>query len=304
MNVRGAPLRIGVLASGDGSNLQAVMDACAAGRIPCSVAAVVSNNSQAGALERARRAGIPAYHLSNAVYPDDGALDRAIVAAFAERGVELVLFAGYMKKRGAAFLRAFPNRVLNIHPALLPGGHGGAGKFGIHVHESVLAAGERVTGVTIHLVDEHYDHGPIVARYVVDVFPGDTAAALQARVLEIEHRVYPAVVGAVARGAIDLDALAEGRPTFPAAGSAATRASHDGALRFPAVDDELLRQVPAVIGPELWAFLADWDWGTWTTFIGGFPVEDEQAARKLAWLSILKTQRLQLEARRILQIEP
>jgi len=203
-----APLRLGVLASGGGSNLQALIDACEGGRIPGVVAVVVSNNSDAGALARARRHGIPAFHLSGKHYPDDEDLDRAIVRVLREHGVTLVLLAGYMKKRGPAFVAAFPRRILNIHPALLPGPHGGPGRYGPAVHASVLAAGDAVTGVTIHIVDEHYDHGPVVARREVPVLPGDTVETLQRRVLAAEHRLYPAVVAAVARGELDLDAVA------------------------------------------------------------------------------------------------
>lgn len=301
MTDRAAPLRLGVLASGGGSNLQAIIDACAEGRIPGVVAAVVSNNSQAGALERARRAGIPAYHLSNFAYPDDAELDRAVAAAFRERGVELVLCAGYMKKRGAAFLRAFPNRVLNIHPALLPGPHGGPGKYGIRVHESVLAAGERVTGVTIHLVDEEYDHGPVIATYAVDVLPGDTASSLQARVLAVEHLLYPAVVGAIARGAVDLDAVAARRPASRVR-TGETRRPMNGGGRgaFPHIEPDLYRQIPASVGPELLTFIADWGWQPWADFLQGLPADNGREIRQWAWAALLKIQRLQLATRRAL----
>jgi len=204
------PLRVGVLASGGGTNLQSLIDACEAGRVDGAVVVVVSNNSKAGALQRARQHGIPARHLSNYHYADEGELDRAFVELLRSYDVNLVAFAGYMKKRGPAFLSAFPNRILNIHPALLPGPHGGAGKYGLRVHESVLAAGDDVTGVTIHLVDERYDHGPVVARREVPVLPGDTPESLQQRVLAVEHELYPAVLAAVARGEIDLDAVAAG----------------------------------------------------------------------------------------------
>ncbi len=207
---RRPPRVLGVLASGGGTNLQAIMDACEGGRIAGTVAAVISNNSGAGALARARRRGVAAYHLSNKKYPDDGELDAAFVRALREHGVELVLFAGYMKRRGPAFLAAFPNRVLNVHPALLPGPHGGPGKYGRAVHESVLAAGDRVTGVTVHLVDEEYDHGAVVARREVPVLADDTVESLSARVLAVEHELYPAVVAAVVRGELDLDAIAAG----------------------------------------------------------------------------------------------
>ena len=203
-------LRIAVLASGGGTDTQAIIDACEAGLIEGDVAVVVSNNSKAGVLERARRHGIPAHHLSGYDYPDDADLDRAFAELLRGCDVNLVALAGYMKKRGAAFIAAFPNRIVNIHPALLPGPHGGVGKYGLHVHESVLAAGDEVTGVSIHLVDEEYDHGPVVARREVPVLPGDTPASLQKRVLAVEHEFYPAVLAAVERGEVDLDAIAAG----------------------------------------------------------------------------------------------
>lgn len=200
-------LRMGVLASGEGSNLAAILRACDEGVIDGEVVVVASNNSTAGALAKARARGIPAYHVSGVTHGDDAAVDAALVEIFHRYGVNLVVFAGYMKKRGAAFLRAFPRRVLNIHPALLPGPHGGAGMYGRRVHQAVLAAGDRETGVTIHLVDEEYDHGPVVAQRRVPVLPGDDVDALAARVLAVEHELYPATLAAIARGELDLDAL-------------------------------------------------------------------------------------------------
>lgn len=203
-------LNIGVLASGGGSNLQAIIDACEAGGIPGRVVVVISNNSGAKALERARHHGVEAVHLSNYQYPDDGELDKAIVEILKDRDVDLVCLAGYMKRRGPYFVRAFPNRILNIHPALLPR-YGGKGMYGIKVHEAVLAAGDMVSGVTIHLVDELYDHGPIVAQSEVPVLPDDTPETLAARVLEVEHKIYPEVLADIARGEIDLNDVAANR---------------------------------------------------------------------------------------------
>ncbi len=165
---------------------------------------MICNNSKAGALERARRAGVPALHLSGATHPGPGALDEAMVDALRRHGVGLVVCAGYMKNVGPGVLAAYPRRVVNIHPALLPR-HGGPGMYGLHVHEAVLAAGDAETGVTIHLVDEVYDHGPILAQATVPVDPGDTPEGLQARVLESEHRLYPDTLRRIALGEIDLD---------------------------------------------------------------------------------------------------
>jgi phosphoribosylglycinamide formyltransferase-1 len=196
-------LKLGVLASGGGTNLQAVIDACEQGRIPAQVTVVISNNSGAGALERARRHGIPALHISNYHHPNDADLDAAIVQVLQKHDVDLVLFAGYMKKRGPAFLRAYPGRVLNIHPALLPR-FGGKGMYGMNVHRAVLAAGEGESGASVHLVDEKYDHGPILAQRRVPVLPDDTPEDLAARVLVVEHQIYPDVIGRIARGEITL----------------------------------------------------------------------------------------------------
>lgn len=201
-----APLAIGFLASHGGSNMQAILDAIAAGALPAEARIVICNNSGARALERARAAGVPGLHLSAAALGSEEALDRAMLEALRGHGVGLVVCAGYMRKVGPRVLAAYVRRMLNIHPALLPR-HGGKGMYGIRVHEAVLAAGERETGVTIHLVDEVYDHGPIVAQARVPVQPGDTPEALQARVLQTEHRLYPETLRRIALGEIDLDAL-------------------------------------------------------------------------------------------------
>jgi phosphoribosylglycinamide formyltransferase-1 len=200
------PLRLGFLASHGGSNLQAILDAIAAGTLPAEARIAISNNSAAMALERARAAGLVALHLSGATHPDAQALDRAMVAALQAHGVNLVVCAGYMRKVGAGVLAAYRRRVVNVHPALLPR-FGGQGMYGLRVHAAVLAAGERVTGVSIHLVDEVYDHGAILAQAPVPVLPGDTPERLQARVLETEHRLYPEALRRIATGEIDLDAL-------------------------------------------------------------------------------------------------
>jgi phosphoribosylglycinamide formyltransferase-1 len=198
------PLRLGFLASHGGSNLQAILDAVGDGSLPAEARVVISNNSAATALERARKAGVDALHLSSKTCPDPDSLDTAMLAAMQERGVNLVVLAGYMKKIGPRLLQAYPRRIVNIHPALLPK-FGGQGMFGLHVHEAVLAAGETVTGVTVHLVDAEYDRGPILAQTRVPVQPGDTPEELQARVLEQEHRLYPETLRRIAEGELDPD---------------------------------------------------------------------------------------------------
>lgn len=197
-------LRLGFLASHGGTNLQAILDAIRAGRLPATAALVISNNSNAQALRRAAACGIPALHLSGAAFPEPAALDGAILAALERERVNLVVLAGYMKKLGPAVLARYRRRVLNIHPALLPD-FGGQGMYGLRVHEAVLAAGAGVTGVTVHLVDADYDRGPILAQERVPVLPGDTPETLQARVLQVEHRLYPEVLRRIALGELDLE---------------------------------------------------------------------------------------------------
>ncbi len=193
--------RLGALASGGGTNLQAIMDRCASGDLPARMAVVISNNSGSGALERARRAGVPACHLSGRTHPDPQALDRAIADVFQSYGVDLVVLGGYMKKLGSVTLQAYPNRILNIHPALLPA-FGGKGMYGLRVHHAVIESGAWISGVTAHLADEDYDHGPIVAQEAVRVDPDDTPESLAARVLEVEHRLYSEVIRLFAEGRV------------------------------------------------------------------------------------------------------
>lgn len=198
------PLRLGFLASHGGSNLQAILDAISRGSLAAEPRLVISNNSGARALERAGAAGVEALHISGATHSGPGEADAAILEAMGGRGVNLIVLAGYMKKIGGAVLAAYPRRILNIHPALLPK-FGGGGMYGLRVHGAVLAAGESHSGATVHLVDEEYDRGPILAQAPVPVLPGDTPEILQARVLEQEHRLYPETLRLIATGGISLD---------------------------------------------------------------------------------------------------
>ena len=166
--------------------MQAVIDACKRGDLDAKARAVISNNSESEALARARRESIPAYHLSTKTCNDAGQLDREILSVLQKHEVQLVVLAGYMKQLGEKTLGAFEGRVINIHPALLPK-YGGVGMYGMNVHEAVIAAGDRETGVTIHVVDREYDHGKIIAQCRVPVLAGDTAETLAGRVLEREH---------------------------------------------------------------------------------------------------------------------
>ena len=196
-------LRLGFLSSHGGSNMQAIIDACKGDRLKAKLCVVISNNSGATALERARREGIPSYHLSGKTYPDAEDLDRVILETLQKYGVSLVILAGYMKLLGPRTVSQYQGRVLNIHPALLPK-FGGKGLYGRAVHEAVLAASERQTGVTIHVVDERYDHGPIIAQCRVPVIAGDTVDSLAERVLRREHEFYVETLQRIERGEIRL----------------------------------------------------------------------------------------------------
>ena len=196
-------MRLGVLASHEGTTLQALIDACAAGAIAGQVVAVVSNNGDAGALRRARAAGVAAYHLSGRTHPDPAALEAAICAVLERHAVDLVVLAGYMKLLGLQTLGRFRGRVLNTHPALLPK-FGGQGMHGMHVHRAVLAAGEVMTGASVHVVTEEYDAGPVIAQCEVPVEPGDTAETLAERVQAQERRLLVEVLGQVADNRLTL----------------------------------------------------------------------------------------------------
>ena len=189
-------------ASHGGTNLQALID----GSLDAEIKVVISNNSRSLALERARRVRIPTAHLSSMAHSDSTRLDAAIADTLTSHGVELVALAGYMRKLGLETLRRYRNRILNIHPALLPK-FGGQGMYGERVHSAVLAAGERVSGVSAHLVDEEYDRGPVIAQAEVPVLPGDKPDTLAAHVLEQEHLLYPQTIQRIASGQVDMDSL-------------------------------------------------------------------------------------------------
>jgi len=189
-------MRLGVLASGGGSNLQAILDACEAGRIDAQVAVAIVNVPGAKALERARKAGVPAVLLPHKDFPSRDAYDAALVAELRKHGVELVCLAGFMRLITPVLLAAFPHRILNIHPSLLP-------SFpGMHAVRQALQAGVRVSGCTVHLVDEGTDSGPIVIQSAVPVLDTDSEEALASRILAQEHRTYPRAIQLVASGRV------------------------------------------------------------------------------------------------------
>jgi phosphoribosylglycinamide formyltransferase-1 len=193
-----ALLRVAVLASGSGSNLQAIIDRCADRTIPAQVVLVMSNNSGAFALERARQAGIAAVHWSEKKAGSPEAFADGLLAMLRQAQVDLIVLAGYMKLIPPAIIEAYAGRILNIHPALLPK-FGGSGLYGIHVHEAVLAAGETESGATVHFVDAQYDHGAIFLQRRVPVHPDDTPETLRERVLAVEHEILPEAIGRFAR---------------------------------------------------------------------------------------------------------
>lgn len=199
-------IRLGFMASHRGTNMQAVVDACLSGCLQATPAVVVSNNHTAGALTRAQALGIPAYHLSQKAFADADALDQAIVRTMERHLVDWILTVGYMKKLGPRLLASYHNRIINIHPSLLPK-YGGQGMYGEHVHAAVLAAGEFETGVTVHLVNEEYDQGAILAQVRVPVMPGDTPASLGARVLGTEHVFLIETLRQLLAGEIELPAV-------------------------------------------------------------------------------------------------
>ncbi len=195
--------KLGFLASGRGTNMQSIIDACKTGRLSAKPVVVISNNADSMALERASRENIPAFHLSGAVFKDTEELDQHIAETLMQHGTELVILAGYMKKLGPRTLAAYAGAIINVHPALLPK-FGGPGMYGENIHKAVLAAGETETGVTIHVVEGEYDSGPVLAQRRVKVEHGDTVESLAARVLEVEHELYVETIGAILEGMIKL----------------------------------------------------------------------------------------------------
>lgn len=192
-------LQIAALASGTGSNVASILGSIAEGSLDARVCLVLSNNPAAPALKKAGAAGIPVWARSHAEFPDREAFDRELVAAVRASGADTVVLAGYMRILSPLFVRAFPGRILNIHPAVLPsfpGAHGGA---------DALAHGVRFTGATVHFVDEETDHGPIIIQAVVPVCCGDTIETLMPRIHAMEHRIYPQALQWLAEGRLRIE---------------------------------------------------------------------------------------------------
>jgi len=196
-------MNIGFLASHRGSNMQAVVDAAASGGLPVKAAVLVCNNRNAEVVARVQSQGIPCFVLNSTTHPDAKALDQAMLAALQGHQCDVIVLAGFMKKIGPRVLGTFRGRIINIHPSLLPR-HGGQGMYGRHVHQAVLDAHETVTGVTIHLVNDEYDKGRVLAQCDVPVMPNDTVETLAERVLMREHSFLVETVAAIVGGKIRL----------------------------------------------------------------------------------------------------
>jgi phosphoribosylglycinamide formyltransferase-1 len=186
-------LSIAVFASGRGSNFQALADAIKKNNVDAKVVVVISNNSDAGALTLARSLQIPALHLSQKQFRSQDAFTNAVLASLDSHGADFIVLAGYMKKIDSRIIMRYRNRIINVHPALLPA-FGGHGMYGHHVHEAVIAQHATRSGATVHVVDEDFDHGPIVLQESILVEEGDTPESLAEKVLEIEHRILPRAV--------------------------------------------------------------------------------------------------------------
>lgn len=196
-------MNIAVFASGRGSNLMAILNAIKEGKLNAKISLVISNNSNAGALEIAKANGIDALHISRKQFSSDEEYVQKILNELKSRNVELIVLAGYMKKIPSEIIKEYPNKILNIHPALLPS-FGGKGMYGLNVHKAVIESGVKITGVTVHIVDEEYDHGPIVMQRAVEVRDDDTPETLAERVLKVEHEIYPQAIKLFVEGKIKI----------------------------------------------------------------------------------------------------
>jgi phosphoribosylglycinamide formyltransferase 1 len=188
---------MGVLISGSGTNLQAIMDSCSAGELDGEVVVVISSHAEAYGLERARKAGISAVHVDRTAYPTFRAFNAAILDALQAHGADIVVMAGYMRLLGAEVLRAYPLRVVNIHPALLPAFPGASG-----IHDA-FDYGVKVTGVTVHFADEEFDKGPIIAQEAVVVAEDDTLDTLEAKMHAVEYRIYSSALQLIAEDRLE-----------------------------------------------------------------------------------------------------
>ena len=193
------PFPLAILASGSGTNLQAIIDAVEDGRVPAEIRVVICNRANAKALERAERHQLATELVDHKAFPSREAFDEHVVGILRDRGVELVCLAGFDRLLSPVFIRAFPERILNIHPALLP-------SFpGLHAQRQALDYGVRIAGCTVHIVDEKTDHGPIIIQAAVPVYSDDTVESVAERILVEEHRIYPEAVCLFAEGRIRIE---------------------------------------------------------------------------------------------------
>lgn len=197
-------MNIAVFASGRGSNFQAILNSIKSGFIPAQIRLLITNKADAGAIEIAKSENIPSVHISPKHFANESVFANVILNTLSKYEIDFIALAGYLKKIPNQVVKQFHNKIVNIHPALLPA-FGGQGMYGHHVHEAVIASGVKISGATVHLVDEEYDHGPIVMQKVVSVLPDDNADTLAARVLEIEHEIYPLSIKAFAEGKVRIE---------------------------------------------------------------------------------------------------
>ncbi len=200
-------MKLAILVSGKarGSNMQAIIEACQEGVIPNSeVVAVIGTRAESPALEKARALGVPTSVVNPHEFPDEETYGDALLWVLGKVQPDLICLAGYVRLLPKQVVQAYPNRILNIHPALLPQ-FGGKGMYGMRVHEVVIASGAKLTGCTVHLVDEHYDTGPIVLQRTVEVLPEDTPETLAQRVLPVEHATYVEAIRLFAEGRVRIE---------------------------------------------------------------------------------------------------
>jgi phosphoribosylglycinamide formyltransferase 1 len=197
-------MNLAVFASGRGSNARAILRAIDEGRLAAQVSLILSNRSDAGALDLARSEGIDAVHCSHTMFASEDAFAARLLSLLEEHGVDAIALAGYLKRVPQPVIARYRHRILNIHPALLPA-FGGEGMYGHHVHEAVLASGAKISGATVHLVDEEYDRGAILLQGTVEVMREDTPETLAARVLTVEHELLPRALDALAHDRVAVD---------------------------------------------------------------------------------------------------
>ena len=208
-----SPLPIGLLVSGSGTNLQAIIHAIEGGTLPAEIRIVVSNRSDAYGLIRAQRHGVPTEVLPHTRFSSREAFDTALMKILHDHGVELVVLAGFMRVLSPFFIRSFPQRIMNIHPALLPAFPG------LHAQRQALEYGARIAGASVHFVDEEVDHGPVIIQAAVPVYPDDTEESLSGRILKQEHQIYPHAIRLFAEGRLEIrnrSVLVHGETRFSA----------------------------------------------------------------------------------------